>query len=87
MEYKHDLGTKIRAKRDITILVVDEETKEEREVSIPAGAEGVIDSCGRSSVYGFKAMYDVSFPLADEETEITFFENDLEDKFEIMNTD
>lgn len=87
MGYKYELDSKVRAKQDMTIPVINEETEEEFEVSIPSGAEGEIFSCGRSSVYGYhNAMYDVTLMIDGEETEVTFFEKDLEEKFEIMNT-
>lgn len=83
MSYKYELDTKVKAKQELIVECVDEETGEEFDIIIPTGSEGIIQSCGRSSVYGFKRMYDVTFLLGENEPEITFFESDLEEVCEI----
>ncbi|HEY2492703.1 MAG TPA: hypothetical protein VGI33_07325 [Paenibacillus sp.] len=84
MGYKYELETKVKAKQEIIVESMVEETGEEYDIIIPVGTEGVIQSCGRSSVYGFKRMYDVTFYLGDNEPEITFFEQDLEEACEVL---
>lgn len=83
--YKYDLDTEVTAKRELTILGIEDETGEEYEIVIPAGTRGVIVSCGRSSAYGWQATYDVQFepqePLGDDGeygAEVTFLQDDLE---------
>ncbi|MEH7609349.1 hypothetical protein [Priestia megaterium] len=80
-DYKYEIGTKVTTKRELVVECIDGETGEGYEVTIPEGWKGEIESCGRSSVYGMKEMYDIEFVTADSEETITFFLDDLEDIF------
>lgn len=85
-DYKYELELNVTTKRELTVTLRDEDTGDKHEKVIPQGSKGIVHSCGRSSVYGFEAMYDVTFYLGDDEPEVTFFEKDLEEEFDIEST-
>lgn len=85
--YKYELELNVVAKRDLTVVMTDDETGEQYEKLIPEGSKGIVHSCGRSSVYDFQAMYDVTFYLDNDEPEVTFFEKDLDEEFDIAATE
>ena len=83
INYKYDIGTKVKAKHELIILNIDDDTGEEYEIIIPEGSSGVIESWSRSSKYD-KAIYGVIFIVGEDEMpEISFFEDDLENELYI----
>jgi hypothetical protein len=79
MKYKYDIDTKVTAKQDLKVFCNDDETGEERELIIPAGFVGTIESQGWSSIEGFRERYEVLFILGDSEEVVSFFLEDLEE--------
>lgn len=84
-KYKYSLGTMVTVSRELTVYGTDDAGKAV-EVVIPAGQSGVINSCGRDSRYGYhRQLYYVTFSSDDNEEEVMFFLEDLENECEVFS--
>jgi hypothetical protein len=80
---EYEIGTKVRAKKELKILSVDFYDNE-CVITIPESTEGFITSYGFSSMYNYKKMYDVEFSIDGNEIEATIFGDDFPEVLEVL---